>query len=79
MKYEIGDKVWVMEQNRPICRQIAIIAERFIIGGKGVTTTYFQLLLSICTPDEFGYSVSKKYNIDQIFPTKNDLLDSFRP
>lgn len=70
------DEVWIMEDNIPRCRDIAVIGERLVLGGQGETKKFYQLLTVI--RNRWEYDVSKEYSEDEIFTTKNDLLDSFR-
>lgn len=69
-KYSLGQEVWMMWQNRAICRKIDNI---YI--SKSVDEQYEAYQLECIKEDDEKY-LGVDFELDELFPTKEELLKS---
>lgn len=68
-KYNYGDKVWVMYNNKPTQIEIETISIDVIIHGIINNITYYSTTLS---------ETLLRFDEKELFSTKDELLDSLR-
>ena len=79
-KYKIGDRVWIMYDNKPKEVQIASISQQIYANPKGedkIIPTYgFDVVKSWSTNTHLGATCC--YPEEELFKTKDELIDSLR-
>ena len=63
-KFGIGDKVWIMENNKPVCVDVYSVLIKAIKGFPQFEE--YEILNS-----------PRKFKLSELFSTKQELLESF--